>query len=100
MIITNKNRESILPAIAKEFINLYKDYKGIQKADITSAIALNAEQKKTVTGIVKDYTGKEVELTEHIDESLIGGFILRVGDQQIDDSIRRKLNDLKVTLAS
>jgi F0F1-type ATP synthase delta subunit len=31
---------------------------------------------------------------------LIGGFILRVGDQQIDDSIRRKLNDLKVTLAS
>jgi F-type H+-transporting ATPase subunit delta len=53
-----------------------------------------------VTKIVKDYTGKEVQLTEHIDESLIGGFILRVGDQQIDDSIRRKLNDLKVTMAS
>ena len=75
VIITNKNRESILPAIAKQFINLY-------------------------TKIVKDYTGKEVQLTEHIDESLIGGFILRVGDQQIDDSIRRKLNDLKVTMAS
>jgi F-type H+-transporting ATPase subunit delta len=49
---------------------------------------------------VKDYTGKEVELIEQIDESLIGGFILKVGDQQIDDSIKRKLNDLKVSLAS
>ena len=100
VIITNKNRESILPAIAKQFINLYTEFKGIQKADITSASPLTEDQKKTVTKIVKDYTGKEVQLTEHIDESLIGGFILRVGDQQIDDSIRRKLNDLKVTLAS
>ena len=100
VIITNKNRESILPAIAKQFINLYTEFKGIQKAEITSASALTEDQKKAVTKIVKDYTGKEVQLTEHIDESLIGGFILRVGDQQIDDSIRRKLNDLKVTMAS
>jgi F-type H+-transporting ATPase subunit delta len=100
VIITNKNRESILPAIAKQFINLYTEHKGIQKAEITSASPLTDDQKKSVTKIVKDYTGKEVELTEHIDESLIGGFILRVGDQQIDDSIRRKLNDLKVTMAS
>lgn len=100
VIITQKNRERILPAIAKQFIDLYTDYKGIQKAEITSASPLNDEQKKTVTKVVKDYTGKEVQLTEHIDESLIGGFVLRVGDQQIDDSIRRKLNDLKVTLAS
>jgi F-type H+-transporting ATPase subunit delta len=100
VIITQKNRERILPAIAKQFIDLYTDYKGIQKAEITSASPLTDEQKKTVTKVVKDYTGKEVQLTEHIDESLIGGFVLRVGDQQIDDSIRRKLNDLKVTLAS
>ncbi|MFM6915223.1 MAG: F0F1 ATP synthase subunit delta, partial [Aquirufa sp.] len=60
--------------------------------------AVNVEA--TVAKIVKDYTGKEVELIEQIDESLIGGFILKVGDQQIDDSIKRKLNDLKVSLAS
>jgi F-type H+-transporting ATPase subunit delta len=100
VIITNKNRESILPAITKQFINLYTEYKGIQKAEITSASALTEDQKKSVFKIVQDFTGKQVALTEHIDESLIGGFILRVGDQQIDDSIRRKLNDLKVTLTS
>jgi F-type H+-transporting ATPase subunit delta len=100
VIITNKNRESILPAVSTEFISLYTDYKGIQKAQITSASALTADQKAKVTAIVKEFSGKEVELTETIDESLIGGFILRVGDQQVDDSIKRKLNDLKVTLAS
>jgi F-type H+-transporting ATPase subunit delta len=79
---------------------MYTDYKGIQKATVTTASNLTADQKATVAKIVKDYTGKEVELIEQIDESLIGGFILKVGDQQIDDSIKRKLNDLKVSLAS
>lgn len=99
-IITNKNRESVLPAIAKQFVVQYSNYKGIQKAEVITSVALTAEQKKHFTKIVKDHTGKEVELVEKIDASLIGGFILRVGDQQIDDSIRRKLNDLKVSLAS
>jgi ATP synthase F1 delta subunit len=100
VIITNKNREKILPAVAKEFISMYTDYKGIQTATVTTASSLTADQKATVAKIVKDYTGKEVELIEQIDESLIGGFILKVGDQQIDDSIKRKLNDLKVSLVS
>lgn len=99
-IITNKNRERVLPAIAKQFVALYADYKGIQKAEVISATALTADQKKHFTTLVKQHTGKEVELVEKVDSSLIGGFILRVGDKQIDDSIRRKLNDLKVSLAS
>ncbi len=99
-IITNKNRERVLPAIAKQFIGLYADYKGIQKAEVTSSTPLTAAQKSHFAEIVKKHTGKEVELVEKVDPSLIGGFILRVGDKQIDDSIRRKLNDLKVSLAS
>ncbi|MEY2793964.1 MAG: hypothetical protein RJA76_1956 [Bacteroidota bacterium] len=99
-IITNKNREKVLPAIAKQFINLYADFKGIQKAEVLSSTALTSEQKKYFAQIVQKHTGKEVELIEKVDPTLIGGFILRVGDQQIDDSIRRKLNDLKVSLAS
>ncbi|MEY4382994.1 MAG: hypothetical protein RI995_536 [Bacteroidota bacterium] len=98
-IITNKNREKVLPAIAKQFISLYAEHKGIQKAEVISASALTADQKKNFAQIVQKHTGKEVELVEKVDTSLIGGFILRVGDKQIDDSIRRKLNDLKVSLA-
>lgn len=99
-IITRKNRERFLVAIADAFVSQFKAYKGIILADVTSASALTTEQKNQITAIVKESHGKEVELIEHIDESLIGGFILRVGDKQVDDSIKRKLNDLKVSLAS
>jgi F-type H+-transporting ATPase subunit delta len=99
-IITNKNREMLLPAIATAFVNQYKAFKGIIKAEVSSASALTADQKKQIISIVKASQGKDVELIEKIDESLIGGFVLRVGDQQVDDSIKRKLNDLKVSLAS
>ncbi|MFL0161013.1 ATP synthase F1 subunit delta [Aquirufa salirivi] len=99
-IITRKNREKFLPAIAKQFIELYTSYKGIQKADVVTSSTLTEEQRKQVIAIVKEYSGKDVQLHESIDESLIGGFILRVGDKQVDDSIRRKLNDLKVSFAS
>lgn len=46
VIITNKNREKILPAVAKEFISMYTDYKGIQKATVTTASSLTADQKQ------------------------------------------------------
>ena len=50
-----------------------------------------------MTAVVKNITGKEgVELTEKIDDSIIGGFILKIGDRQIDDSISSKLNELKL----
>jgi F-type H+-transporting ATPase subunit delta len=49
--------------------------------------------------MVKQQTGlKEVSLTEKVDASLIGGFILRVGDQQIDDSVRGGLRRLRTSL--
>lgn len=45
-----------------------------------------------------DATGKTVELEEKVDDKLIGGYILRVGDRQLDYSIKKQLNDLKLTL--
>uniref|UniRef100_UPI0025D9A5F7 F0F1 ATP synthase subunit delta n=1 Tax=Marivirga sp. TaxID=2018662 RepID=UPI0025D9A5F7 len=48
-----------------------------------------------VIKIVKEISGKEVELNEKVDEALIGGFLIRVGDKQIDETIQSKLNDLR-----
>lgn len=97
-IITKKNRESIIYAISEEFIKLYDLQKGIVKANVTSAVALNDDLRKQFIKIVADATGKTVELEEKVNEKLIGGYILRVGDRQIDASIRKSLNDLKVNL--
>ncbi|GHB58883.1 ATP synthase F1 subunit delta [Persicitalea jodogahamensis] len=97
-IITRKNRESILDEIATEFITQYNSYKGIQKATITTTIPLNTELREQFNKIVADATGKTVELEERVEEKLIGGYILRVGDRQIDASLKSRLNELKLEL--
>lgn len=97
-IITRKNRESILDAIAAEYIIQYNAYKGIQKALITTSTPLTAELRDQFTKIVADATGRTVELEEKVDQKLIGGYVLRVGDRQIDASIKSRLNELKLEL--
>jgi F-type H+-transporting ATPase subunit delta len=97
-IITRKNRESILDAIAEEFIQIYNDHKGIQKATVTTTTALTDELRKQFVDAVGKSTGKTVELEEKIDPRLIGGYILRVNDRQVDTSLRARLNELKLRL--
>jgi F-type H+-transporting ATPase subunit delta len=96
-ILTSKNREPLLPAIATEFHKAYNDYKGIGKASITSAIPIDGKLRSDVEAIVKKLSNKsQVELEEKVDKDLIGGFILNVGDRQIDASIKNKLKALKI----
>jgi len=96
-MLTDKNREPLLPAIAHEFHNAYNEYKGIEKATVTTTIAVDAKLKGEIEAIVKKLsTKKQVELVEKIDKDLIGGFILNVGDRQIDASIKNKLKSLRV----
>jgi F-type H+-transporting ATPase subunit delta len=96
-ILTKKNREPLLPAIASEFHNAYNEFKGVGKAYITTTIPMDAELRATVEAIVKKLSDKKlVELHEKIDKDLIGGFILNVGDRQIDASIKSKLKSLNM----
>jgi F-type H+-transporting ATPase subunit delta len=96
-IITRKNREPLLPSIAREIHSQYNEYKGISKATVTSATPLDANLRAEFETLVKKYSElKQVELIEKVDPSMIGGFILKVGDRQIDASISNKLKALKV----
>jgi F-type H+-transporting ATPase subunit delta len=96
-ILTRKNREPLLPGIAKEFHTAYNIYKGIGKAFITTAVPLDSQLRTEFENIVKRLSEKDkVELTEKIDKEMIGGFILNVGDRQIDASMKNKLQALKV----
>lgn len=96
-IITRKNREPILPVIAKEFHNSYNEYKGIRKATITTVVPLDAKLRAEFETLVKTYSDKkQVELIEKIDKDMIGGFVLNIADRQIDASIKNKIAALKV----
>ena len=94
-LIAQKRREGDIDNIAYAFNEQYKTYKNITTANVTTAVALDDATKTKILGIVKQQATGEVEIIEKIDKALIGGFILRVGDKQVDASIKRKLNDLK-----
>jgi F-type H+-transporting ATPase subunit delta len=87
-LLVRKGRESNLPEIAIAFISQYKEEKKIHTLKITTATPLSAEMKDAIIAQVKSSGGFEnIELEEKVDESIIGGFVLQVGDKLVDASI-------------
>lgn len=94
-LITKNRREGALPEIADAFIAQYKAMKGITTAVVTSAAVLADDAKKKIQDLVQKEVGGTVELQMEINPELIGGFILRIGDKQLDTSILSKIGDLR-----
>jgi F-type H+-transporting ATPase subunit delta len=99
-LICRKNRADVLQETSKVFVTLYHEYKGIIRANVASAVDLSDEIRKDFEAIVSKATGKKVELNTKVDESLIGGYILQVGDDMIDNSLKNKLVSLRRGLKS
>jgi len=96
-ILTRKGREGYLLDVAKEFQNQYNEFKNIQVAEVTTTYPLDDAQRIKFEKIVREISNKElVELKEKVDENIIGGFILKVGDRQLDESIKSKLKSLEL----
>ncbi|WP_066222724.1 ATP synthase F1 subunit delta [Formosa haliotis] len=93
-LITNK-RLSILEDVAVKFNQLYEELTGTDVATVTTVVPLTGDLEAKVLAKLKELTGKTVEIKNVIDASLIGGFILRVGDLQYDASVANKLNKIK-----
>ena len=90
-----KKRENALFAIAQQFLVLYNEIKGIKNVAVYSAIPLSASVKTTLSNVITKALAKEVILNENIDESLIGGFVLRIDDKQIDNAIKNHLSQIR-----
>jgi F-type H+-transporting ATPase subunit delta len=98
-ILTEKNREAALESMGTEFQVQYNVLRGIQSAEVTSATPLTAISRLEMRKLVTQQTGlTDVQLTEKVDPDLIGGFVLRVGDRQIDDSVRTSLRKMRISL--
>jgi len=94
-LVANK-RASLLNHVAISYIELYKEFQGIKVARVTTAVALSPELEEKVLVKVKELTGSDkVTLESTIDESVIGGFILRIGDLQYNASIANSLAKIK-----
>lgn len=95
-IITRKNREPLLPEIARQFHQAYNEYKGIVSATLETAVAPDAELLEEFKKIIRKISRKnEVELHTKTDPRLIGGFVLTVNDLQVDAAISNRLKTLE-----
>jgi F-type H+-transporting ATPase subunit delta len=93
-LITNK-RIALLGEVAVKYNQLYDALRDAQVAQVITATPLTKELEKKVLAKIKELTGKATEIENTIDETILGGFILRVGDMQYDASVSNKLNTLK-----
>ncbi|HRF99969.1 MAG TPA: ATP synthase F1 subunit delta [Bacteroidia bacterium] len=99
-IVAAKRRESVIPAMAASFIEQYREHKNILTAVVTSANGLDAATKQKALDLVKSQLSGEVELVEKVDSNIIGGFILKIGDKQLDKSVARQLSNMKKELTN
>ncbi|WP_282134831.1 ATP synthase F1 subunit delta [Seonamhaeicola maritimus] len=93
--LINNNRIDLLGTVAVKYNQLFDQSKGIELATVTTAVAITDALKKKVLAKAKELTGKEIEVENIVDESILGGFILRIGDVQYNASIANQLNKLK-----
>lgn len=94
LLVENK-RIDIIDVVAQKINMLFDESQGTQIAKVTTAIPLTKELEAKVLTKVKELTGNDAEVQNTVDESILGGFILRVGDIHYNASIANKLDKLK-----
>ena len=97
-VVARNGRLFALPAIVKAYQALAAGERGEVSADVTSAAPLSKTQITELADTLKKKIGKTVTLTEHVDPSLIGGLVVKVGSQMIDSSLKTKLQAMKIAM--
>jgi len=94
-LMAQKRRLFTLPQLVQDLRARIADAKGEVTAEVASAVALTAEQADQLAEVLKGTVGKTVKLKTTVDETLIGGLVVKVGSKMIDTSIRSKLAALQ-----
>lgn len=99
LLLENK-RFDILPAVAAQYKAQYEAANGMETATVTTAFPITPELEAKVLAKVKEFSDKKITLKNIVDPDIIGGFILRVGDQQFNASVAKRLLTLKRELSN
>jgi len=98
-MVLDNNREEFLAGMARTFIKYYKEEKGIRVASLKTAVAVDIRTKHQLNELIGKVYQSEIELSDEVNEKLIGGFVLTVEDQQMDASVAGQLQKIRKGLA-
>ncbi len=97
LILTNKREKNLLGVI-RYFMKLYREEQGIKEADLKVPFSVSNDYKKKFIDLLENTFHAKIEMNEIVDAELIGGFILKVDDEQFDASIKTSLKRIKERL--
>ncbi len=101
-VVNRKGRLGLLPTIAETYRQDHRDLRGRVDVYVETAVPLSEALRERLRSTVSKYVGGEPSLHENVDESLIGGIVLRIGDEKVDASVKnevRKYRSLLLDLA-
>jgi F-type H+-transporting ATPase subunit delta len=98
-LLAERHRMPALFRIRKEFDRLWAEENQLLPVTITSAVELEEDTVKDLAKKIEDQTGRQIELTTHVDPNLIGGLQMRVGNMIYDASIKNRLEKLRREVA-
>ena len=100
-LLIERGRFALLPKLYTSFHDLLLARRGIVVGEVTTAVPLTAAEMETVRAHLRTIThGQDVEVRTKVDPSIIGGIVVRIGDQLLDGSVTNKLRRLRDQLAS
>ena len=100
LLMIRRGRPRAIPRMVEHFANLVRRERGISLAEVRTALPLDEQQRAAVLDRLHELTGDEIEINEVVDESLIGGITVRIGDQLYDASVRSRLERLRARLTA
>jgi F-type H+-transporting ATPase subunit delta len=98
-LLNEKHRMPLIFRIRRQFEDAYKEENRKLDVTVTSAVELDPEVAKRVGAEIEKQTGRDVELESNVDEGILGGIVLQVGNMVLDASIRNRLEKLRKTVA-
>ena len=99
-LLLERKRIDLLPQVAEAFAAEVRQHRGIELADVTTAVPLEAAERELLAQRLSVQFGRQVEMTTRVNPDIIGGVVVRVRDQLYDASVRSKLETLRRRLVS
>ncbi|NQX80290.1 MAG: F0F1 ATP synthase subunit delta [Hyphomicrobiaceae bacterium] len=97
-LVVKNQRLLVLSDTVKSFLQLVAGARDEVQVDVTSANALTEEQVQVLKHMLAESTGKNVQISTHVNSSLLGGLVVKIGSRMIDSSLRTKLLTLKMRM--
>jgi len=100
LLMIRRGRPGAIDPMVERFAELVRRERGISLAEVRTALALDDDQREAISARLRTLTGDRIEIREVVDDTLIGGVSVRIGDRLYDASVRSRLERLRARLTA